>query len=162
MAHHCAAVPRTHKRPRVQAWFYIPTWQATASAESPSCTGLTATMTYRPSPFLGILPLLGNCKFSTTQCSEWIIETVCSLRLSVLVVVSESMVFKSHFRHGEDLIVTPFAQVGTDYKSINLLKEHQSSLKLFTLLALKQTNPFPKDFFLDVKPESNSLLLSAS
>lgn len=47
------------------------------------------------------------------------------MKLSSTVCVAVSLcsiIFMSHFRHGEDLIVTPFAQVRADYKSVNLLQ----------------------------------------
>lgn len=55
---------------------------------------------------------------------EMITERHCmKLSSTVCVAVSlRSIVFTSHFRHGEDLIVTPFAQVRADYKSVNLLQ----------------------------------------
>lgn len=138
MAHCCAAVLQTCRRRQVQAWFYILTWQAMASAESPSCTGLTATTNCHPSPCLETLPLLENCELFTSQP---LTETNCCCIKSttincVLVCVSVrlcSMVFTLYFRHGEDLIVTPFAQVRTEYKSI----KNKVNLLMFFLISIK-------------------------
>lgn len=105
MAPHCAAAPQTRRRPQVLVWSCIPTRQLTASAASPSCTALTATTTSRPSPCLEIPPFLGNCKSNA------------SLRDVDQVFFPHwdcaQQIYLFHSRHGEDLIVTPFAQVRT-------------------------------------------------
>lgn len=63
MAHQCAAAHQTLRHPQVQVWFFIPIWQLTASGGSPSCTALTATMSYHQNPYPEILPSLENCEW---------------------------------------------------------------------------------------------------
>lgn len=82
MGHRCAAVPQTCRHLRVQVWFCIPTWRATASAGSPSCTALTATTTCHQSPCLETHPLLENCELpwslrQTAVTSKTLCSTVC-------------------------------------------------------------------------------------
>lgn len=62
MAPHYAAVLQTPRRPRAQAWSYIPTKRAMVSAGSPSCTALTVTMTCHQSLYLETRPLSENCE----------------------------------------------------------------------------------------------------
>ena len=117
MALCCAAVRRT-RRPRALVWFYTLTLADTVSAGSLSCTALTANTICHPSPCHETRPLLENCElFAST-----------SLWSSVYLFVYNSVFpFIHYLRHGEDLIVTPFAQVRADYKSVNLPLSTSSS-----------------------------------
>lgn len=111
MAHCCAAVLQTRRCPRAQVWFYTQTWQAMANAESPSCTALTATTNCHQSPCLETLPLLENCELF-----PWQRDSVSfTMNNCVFLCITVFAFTTSHFRHGEDLIVTPFAQVRADY-----------------------------------------------
>lgn len=96
----------------------------------------------RPWPAPGVLPVplwqrlwpltevlvskLFHCWRTVSWNGHWetlVLYQVHFIQLVLCVTVSLcSIVFTSHFRHGEDLIVTPFAQVRADYKSINLLQ----------------------------------------
>lgn len=67
MAPHCAAAPRTLRRPQVLVLSCIPTRQVMASAASPSCTALTVTTTSHQSPCLETPPFLGNCKSNASS-----------------------------------------------------------------------------------------------
>lgn len=110
LARHRAAPLQICCHPQDLVWSCIPARHALASAASPSCTALTVTTTCHQSASPETLPLLENCKL---KISSGVYKYSCSWGCA-------QQIYLLNFRHGEDIIVTPFAQVRTAFKGNQL------------------------------------------